>query len=103
MDNQEGQESNQRLLTDGADGAGKLIRNNAGKLLHDDFGNFSSMRLMSFIAFMAVILLALVLVGIETFSPDTDLKSIEEIIKWLLGAAFGPKAVQKFAEVRAKS
>ena len=83
MGNQEGQEGNQ-------------------KLLYDDAGNFSSMRFMSITAFGAVIVLVIVLTVIEAICPQIDMESTVELIKWLLGAAFGPKAVQKFAEARAK-
>ncbi len=88
MDNQEEQESNQKRLP-------ASFRD----LLYDDAGNFSSMRSMSIIAFLA----AIGLVGNEAFYSDAAPENIDELIKWLLLAAFAPKALQKFAEAKESS
>ena len=68
------------------------------KMLYDDSGNFSSMRLMSFIAFLAAIAGGIAIGFAEACGKE--LEEADEIVKWLLGAAFGPKAVQKFAEAK---
>lgn len=71
-----------------------------GMLCFDDAGNRSSMRAMSCTAFVVAIVGGVAIGFTEAFWPDVDLESAEEIVKWLLGAAFGPKAVQKFAEAK---
>ena len=58
------------------------------------------MRLMSFIALVA----AIVFGGADALGvTEADPENLDGFVKWLLGAAFGPKAVQKFAEGGTKS
>ena len=59
--------------------------------LQDDKGNVSSMRLMSFIALLTAIALA-----VAPFFLEGDSDPIH--VLYFLTAAFAPKAVQKFAE-----
>ncbi len=69
-------------------------------LTDDVTKRYSSMRAMSCTAFVVAIVGGVAIGFTEAFWPDVDLESAEEIVKWLLGAAFGPKAVQKFAEAK---
>ena len=65
--------------------------------LEDDQGNPSSMRLMSLIALIASIVFGL----LTTLHPaaNNDINGLYITIAFLL-AAFAPKALQKFAEVK---
>ena len=65
----------------------------AKRFFVDDQGNPSSMRLMS----MTALLVAAVLVFVETFGWGDD-GGKTELVLYFLVAAFAPKAVQKFAE-----
>ena len=64
------------------------------KLFLDDDGEPSSMRVMSFIAFMASIYLAITEVCVKVEGRNSD----SELVFYFLAAAFLPKALQKFAE-----
>ena len=64
------------------------------RLFLDDDGNPSSMRVMSFIAFVASAYLAVV----EVYLTVSEQNSNTELVFYFLAAAFLPKALQKFAE-----
>ena len=64
------------------------------RLFLDDDGNPSSMRVMSAIAFVASMYLAVV----EVYSMVAQQTSNTELVAYFLAAAFLPKALQKFAE-----
>lgn len=61
------------------------------RFLSDDKGHPSAMRLMSMLALVVAIILAV----IPVFGYDAGAK---EHVLYFLTAAFAPKAVQKFAE-----
>lgn len=63
--------------------------------LTDDQGNPSSMRLMSILALSVAAGLA----AIEVFGWGSDADKTELVLYFLI-AAFAPKAVQKFVEVK---
>jgi hypothetical protein len=63
--------------------------------LQEDNGNYSSMRLMSFIALISAIFFA----GYTLVKPEVKDVGINLTFSFLV-AAFAPKAVQKFAENR---
>ena len=65
----------------------------ANRIITDDSGNVSSMRLMSLLALVVAAILALV----EVFGWGSG-ESKTELVLYFLIAAFAPKAVQKFAE-----
>ena len=73
---------------------------NDKKLLSDDKGNPSSMRLMSFLALCIAGLLALSMV---MGWGSTEGNKQTELVLYFLIAAFAPKAIQKFAEVHDKT
>lgn len=65
------------------------------RFLSDDKGNKSSMRLMSFIALIAALVISGLLLFLDRITPE----SVTLVSLFIFGA-FAPKALQKFAEVR---
>ncbi len=65
------------------------------KYLSDDNGNKSSMRLMSFIALFASLIISGLLLFLDRITPE----SVTLVSLFIFGA-FAPKALQKFAEVK---
>jgi len=63
--------------------------------LSDDNGNKSSMRLMSFIALVAALLISGLLLFLDRITPE----SVTLVSLFIFGA-FAPKALQKFAETK---
>lgn len=61
------------------------------RFLEDNDGNPSAMRLMSMLA----LIIAGVLAALQVFGSACDMS---DLVLYFLGAAFAPKAVQKFAE-----
>ena len=64
----------------------------------DDKGNLSSMRLMSFIALIAAIIFGVLTILIKDVNSGNGIY----ITFGFLLAAFAPKALQKFAEIKIK-
>lgn len=63
--------------------------------LSDDRGNKSSMRLMSFIALIAALIISGFLLFLDRLTPE----SVTLVSLFIFGA-FAPKALQKFAETK---
>lgn len=69
----------------------KAVEKKMSNFLEEDNGNKSSMRLMSFIALLAAVIIALIGVWFDKQLAIT-------FVEAFLAAAFIPKTVQKFAE-----
>lgn len=63
--------------------------------MSDDNGNFSSMRLMSFISLIAALIISGFLLFLDRLTPQ----SVTLVSLFIFGA-FAPKALQKFAETK---
>lgn len=74
-----------------------IVRSQARSVgfLQEDNGNYSAMRLMSFIALISAIFFA----GYTLVKPEVKDVGVNLTFSFLV-AAFAPKAVQKFAENR---
>ena len=65
-----------------------------GKLFQDNSGNTSSMR----VAFVVVVGIATLAFGLTSFGLVSATPDVHDTIRWVFGAAFGGKAIQKLGK-----